>query len=341
MIELPLSGVEVSLWALLLIGFTAGVCGAFFGLGGAFIVTPGLHILGLPIVYAVGTGIAYVVGHAIVAAGKHARLGNVDAKLGLIMLVSTLPAVEVGKRTIMHLEGAGLAGPVVRGIYIALLMGISLYIGYEQLRGESQRKRKGARMAAGGSRPWAISAKPMVTLSHSRLARISLWQLLPIGVATGFVAGFLGIAGGLLMVPALIYLVGFSAAMAAGTSLFLACFISAYGGLSYALEAKVELAAAMAPLLGAVPGIQLGALATGFVSGTRWRLYFAATVLLIGISLALKQLALWQASPLLQDLSAWLVLGAAGGMSLLIISLALMGLASQGKTAKGKPLPDR
>ncbi len=316
--------------ALLVIGFTAGVCGSFFGLGGAFIVTPAIHILGIPIVYAVGTGIAFVVGAALASAVRHARMGNVDFKLGLILLAGTLPTVEMGKRTLIYLETLGVVGPVVRVIYFTLLVGIGLYTAYDIL----WRKRHGKRatVSPGDRRPRVISARPMLALSRSRLARISLWQVILIGAVTGFVAGFMGIAGGMILVTALIYIVGFPPAVAAGTSLFVGSFIATYASLSYALAGRVELSASIILLAAAVPGIQIGILAVRFVSGQRWRLFFAITMILVGVSVAIKQLALWRGSPGLQDLSTWLVMGTTGIMDLIIIGIAVMGLTEQRRT---------
>src|SRR3972149_9771462 len=130
----PLAGAEVNPAALVLIGFTVGVCGAFFGIGGAFMVTPALNLFGFPMAYAIGSDLAHVMGKSIVATLKHRLLGNIDFKLGGLMILGTVPGVEVGKRLILHLERIGQVDAIVRYIYILLLGSIGLFILWELLK---------------------------------------------------------------------------------------------------------------------------------------------------------------------------------------------------------------
>src|SRR5512143_2716531 len=106
-IYLPISGVEIMAWKLILLGFTVGVIGGFFGVGGAFMVTPALNVFGFPMAYAIGTDMAHIAGKSIVATAKHRKLGNVDMKLGLLMVVFTAIGIEIGAWTIMWLERIG------------------------------------------------------------------------------------------------------------------------------------------------------------------------------------------------------------------------------------------
>ena len=137
-IYLPIAGVVIMAWKLVLLGFTVGVIGGFFGVGGAFMVTPALNVFGFPMAYAIGTDMAHVAGKSIIATVKHKKLGNVDIKLALTMVIFTGSGIELGARTIMWLERIGRVGPVVRMVYVFFLFGVGLFMLYEyyQLTGK-------------------------------------------------------------------------------------------------------------------------------------------------------------------------------------------------------------
>src|SRR3990172_5586957 len=119
---LPFVGVEVNPFALVFIGFAVGVLGAFMGVGGAFVVTPALNILGFPMAYAIGTDLTHVAGKSLVASLRHNLLANIDYRMGLLMVLGTVPGAELGKRLILYLEGTGQVETVVRLVYIPFLV---------------------------------------------------------------------------------------------------------------------------------------------------------------------------------------------------------------------------
>ena len=130
-IYLPISGVEIMAWKLILLGFTVGVIGGFFGVGGAFMVTPALNVFGFPMAYAIGTDMAHMAGKSIVATAKHRKYGNVDMRLGLLMIIGTAIGIEGGANTIMWLEKMGRVDFVVQITYMVLLFGLTSYMLYE------------------------------------------------------------------------------------------------------------------------------------------------------------------------------------------------------------------
>src|SRR2546425_7431306 len=99
-----ISGQHISPIYLMIVGFVVGVFGGFFGVGGSFLAGPALFAVGLPMNFVVGTDLAHIVGKSIVAAKKHRALGNVDLKLGAIMVLGTLAGVEVGAQLIQYLK---------------------------------------------------------------------------------------------------------------------------------------------------------------------------------------------------------------------------------------------
>jgi len=293
---LPIAGVEIMAWKLILLGFTVGVIGGFFGIGGAFMVTPALNVFGFPMAFAIGTDMAHIAGKSIVATAKHRKFGNVDMTLGILMIIGTAIGIELGANFIMWLEKVGKVDVVVRYTYMVLLFGLSSYMLYEYFKlTRGVPKEKGHTVSDAGTSGLAlkvhsIKIPPMVYLKVSGFS-ISVWVILFVGALTGFVAGFLGVGGGFLRMPALMYVIGCPTRVAVGTDLFEVMISGAYGAFSYAIKGRVELIAAVVMLVGASIGAQFGTLATQYVKGLKIRLYFAVTMTLAGVSVILKHVA--------------------------------------------------
>ena len=130
----PNAEVVVSPWLLALLGLIVGTLGGFFGVGGGFLITGGLLVFGVPPLFAVGTGLTLVMGTAIINTFKHRSLGNVDFKLGALMVTGTIPAIFLAERLNSALETAGVAGPVIRYIYVVFLAALGLFILYDYWR---------------------------------------------------------------------------------------------------------------------------------------------------------------------------------------------------------------
>jgi len=111
---MPIAGVEIFWPGLIILGFGVGIIGGFFGMGGAWMVTPGLNILGFPMAFAIGTDIAHMAGKSLISTMRHSKFGNVDYRLGLIMIVGTIGGFETGAQMIMWLERIGRVDAVVR-----------------------------------------------------------------------------------------------------------------------------------------------------------------------------------------------------------------------------------
>ncbi len=327
--ELPMAGVTFDPYLLILIGFCVGVLGGFFGVGGSWFVTPALNIFGFPMAYAIGTDLAHIMGKSIIATFRHSKMGNVDLKLGILMIIGTVGGVELGKEMILLLEKTGYTGPVVRGVYIGVLSTIGFYMVYDYFRftrfvkpfaGQKLEESLGTALSR-----WVLKIKipPMVSLKVSSIPSVSLWVIIFIGFTTGFFAGFLGGGAGYIRMPALVYVLGVPTTVAVGTDLFEIIFSSGYGAFVYALEGKVDLVAAMIMMVGAAVGAQLGSIATQYIQSMRIRLYFGYAVLLAGVSVVLKQIGDSLQSPALGEAAGILILGLAMYMSFIII----LGLA--------------
>lgn len=335
-IDLPIAGQQdFPVLVLISIGFMVGTLGGFFGVGGAWIVTPALNIFGFPMAYAIGTDLAHIFGKSIIATRKHSKLGNVDWRLGLFSIIGSIIGIELGKRLVMLLEKAGNVGDVVRWVYMIFLFGLGVYMVYDY-RSAIARARKESGGSSDAAPEETVSAvalslrnfhlPPVVSLPASGIKEISFWILFVIFLITGFLSGFMGVGGGFVLLPALIYLIGCPTTVAVGTSLLSVCFMSGYGCFSYSMAGRTELYAAMIMLIGASVGAQVGVLATRYVQGYGIRLLFAVMILLAGTSVALKQGQSMFGLEFLGTLAAWFVMGAAGSMTLLIICKLIAGI---------------
>lgn len=161
----------------------------------------------------------------------------------------------------------------------------------------------------------------MVTFPVSGVT-VSLWTVLGVFFFTGWLSGFLGVGGGFIRMPALIYLLGCPTAIAVGTDLFSVVFTGAYGCFTYALKARVEIIAAIIMLVGASIGAQIGVTAVKYIHGYGIRLLFAIMIVLAGCSVALKQFELTTAA-------AYCVMGAALAMCFIIIVLMIRGFSKE------------
>lgn len=326
---------DVSLWLLATLGFIVGTLSGFFGVGGAFILTPALNILGYPMVHAIGTGLALMVGNSTVAALRHFRFGNVDIRLGLYMLLGTGVGVWLGKTLVFALVAAGGADTVIRIIYMLLLFGLAGFMVYDYLsflnrnivhRHDDREESVGTRLSR---RLQAFRLPPYVQLPVSGIAQISLWIPIAVGIFTGFLAALLGVGGGFIRMPALIYGLGVPTSVAIGTDLFEIVFSSSIGAYFYALADMVHLPTAVVMLIGATVGAEVGSFATLYVRGMRVRFYFALTIFGAAVSVVLKQLGEWLDVPVLSTLAIYLILGVAGLMMLTILVKLAAGLLTR------------
>jgi uncharacterized protein len=300
-ILMPIAGMKIFWPGLIILGIGVGVIGGFFGMGGAWMVTPGLNILGFPMAFAIGTDIAHMAGKSLISTMRHGKFGNVDYKLGLIMVFGTIAGFELGAQMIMWLERIGQVNMVVRWMYLILLTLIAwmVFADVAKKRKKEQEALKAGKdidkLATGIE--WhktfhKIKIPPMVHL-HEAGVYCSAW--LPIGVSflTGWLAGILGIGGGLIRMPSLIYLVGCPTHVAVGTDLFEVMISGLYGAASYTYKGRVELVAAIIMLVGAAMGAQVGAVATKYIKGYGIRIVFGMAVIGCAVSIVLKLIPIY------------------------------------------------
>jgi uncharacterized membrane protein YfcA len=291
----PVAGVTINPLLLVGIGFLVGILGGFFGVGGGFIAGPLMFWTGVPMNFVVGTDLAHMTGKSLVAARRHRALGHVDIKLGLVIVVGTTTGIEIGARVIEALKKSGTVDIVVGLTYIVILLIVSFFTAWESLRAlRLMRKDKLPVQEVVGfegisRRIHRIRIPPMVSFPTSGVESISVWVVIGVGLITGVLAGMLGVSGGFVRMPLLVYALGVPTHIAVGTDLFEIVISASFGTLTHALKGNVDILMALVMQTGAALGAQIGASGTRFFSGPRIRLFFSGLPL-VGAILVLIRL---------------------------------------------------
>ena len=323
---MPIAGMYIFWPGLVLIGFAVGTIGGFFGMAGAWMVTPGLNILGFPMAFAIGTDMAHIAGKSMISTVRHSKFGNVDYKLAVVMLVGTMLGIECGAQIVMKLERLGNIGTVVRWGYVILLALIAAMVFYDYYKASAKKKTGQVGEYGATGITWyktlhRIKIPPMMHFKQSGFT-CSIWVPIFISFLTGILAGFLGIGGGLIRMPALVYLVGCPTHIAVGTDLAEVMVSGLYGAFTFALKGRIEVVAVFVMLTGAAIGAQIGTIATKYAQGYGIRLAFAVAALCCMISIVLKQYKFDAAATVV-------ILGTIGLICLWIVKILVAGVRKE------------
>ena len=263
---------------LLALGFCCGVLSGFFGVGGAFIITPFLNILGLPMINAVATGISFTVFSSLVGGIKHYFQRNILPKVGLIVGVSTLLGVRLSQPLVVYLDQLSVSGFYIRLVYIFLLF---LLGSIPLLKQQNQRKK------AVPSQEQVKGFPPYLKMYDFK---VSLWSLLLIGLFVGFLQGFMGVGGGFILVPLFILILGMESHKAVGTSLLVILISSVFGTYLYLLSGVVVFFVVVVLCVGTSFGIKFGVSALNNISPANLQRFYSTFLLLASLGIVLRQL---------------------------------------------------
>ncbi len=274
------------------IGFIGGVLSGFIGSGGAFFMTPGMMNLGVPGVVAVGSNITHKFGKAMMGSRRHGKYGNVDKRLSVYMVATSFVGIRLAVWINSALfreggDGHGAGGSAGSNLYISLvfiliLSVVAIAMLRDALKGGEGDKTPSMKIANFLS---TLHLPPYVNFKVADV-RVSLWIVLIAGLATGYLAGTIGV-GGFIGVPAMIYLFGVATPVAAGSELYLAQFMGAWGAVNYAYQGFVDLRLTMLLFLGSLIGIFMGAYGVKVVKEVVIRMVTAILILLCVLSRAI------------------------------------------------------
>ncbi len=289
---LPIALTSVNLWLVVSLGFFVGLLSGLFGVGGGFLMTPLLMMIGIPPTVAAASDANQIVAASASGTLAHWRLGNVDFKMGLMLLIGGFTGGAIGVHIIKLLRATGGADFLIKVTYVVMLGLVGTFMFFESLH--ALRKNRGA---------------GAVPVRHSRLKRekTGLWQSLPLqtyfeksgvthsalvpiglGVIVGILAAIMGVGGGFLMVPVMIYMLRMPMHVVVGTSLFqimFTCvevtFLQAYSNHT------VDFILAILLLIGSTLGAQLGTVLGRRLKGDQLKILLAMLVLAVTVKMVL------------------------------------------------------
>jgi len=309
---------EISYFVLLGLGLCVGIMSGFFGVGGGWLITPALNILGIPMPYAIGTSLVYILITSSIATIKHRKLQNVSFTIGLMTGLSAIVGIIFGEKLILYLERIGNVDPVVRIIYIVFLLFTGTYIILENKWNFKSFQKK-----IKNPIPPVIN----INIGKNKNQPISFFALVIIGCLIGFLQSVMGVGGGFLLFPIYVYILKLPVVMAIGTSLFTIFVASFSGGIGYILIHRIDYASLIYMAIGTFIGTTIGVNATKKVHPDKIKILFAYIVLFGGCVILIKQLGL-------DTLSKFLIFSIALFAGLGIIFYAYFYSKSTPKTTK-------
>jgi len=290
-IYLPIAGMSINFFLVIGIGGVVGFLSGLFGVGGGFLLTPLMMMIGIPPAVAAASDSNQIVAAAASGAFAHWRLGNVDFKMGLVILAGGIAGGTIGVQLVKVLRAVGNFEFVMKVVYVLMLglVGGAMFI--ESLRTIRRSKSSGAAAAATVGEPkLARLFGKMPLRMHFHRSGLHTSAIFPftIGTIVGIMAALLGVGGGFIMVPAMIYIIGMPTTAAIGTDLFQIVLTSANVTLQQAFVNKtVDLLLALILLGGSTIGAQFGAMAGKRLKGEQIRILLAIIVLVLTVKIFL------------------------------------------------------
>ena len=287
-VYLPIAKLSVNGLVIVALGGLTGILSGMFGVGGGFLTTPLLIFYGIPPTVAAASAASQVTGASVSGVFAHARRGGVDYHMGAVLVAGGIMGTGIGSLLFGILQALGQIDTVINLLYVTLLGSIGALMARESLQtlkasrtGEAPppRKRRHHPMVASLPLRWRFYRSGLY---------ISPLAPLLLGMATGILTMLMGIGGGFVLVPAMLYILGMSANVVVGTSLFQILFVTIATTMMHALTTKaVDIVLAVLLLIGSVSGAQIGAQFAAKASPVRLRLVLAGIVLLVALRMVL------------------------------------------------------
>jgi len=292
-IYLPIAEVSVNAFLLLGLGGLVGVLSGMFGVGGGFLMTPLLFFIGIPPAVAVATEANQIVASSFSGVLAHFKRKTVDFRMGTVLLIGGLVGAALGVLVFNYLKELGQVDLLVKLCYVIFLGVIGGLMFVESLNAiRKSRKAGGAPKRKRKNRGW-IDALPFKMRFRTSGLYISVIPPLIVGVAVGVLAAIMGVGGGFIMVPAMIYLLGMPTKVVVGTSLFQIIFVTAFTTLLHATtNFTVDIVLAVLLLVGGVIGAQIGTRIGVNMKAEQLRILLAIMVLAVCGKLAFDLLVM-------------------------------------------------
>ncbi|XKM40415.1 sulfite exporter TauE/SafE family protein [Rhizobium ruizarguesonis] len=287
-IYLPIAELSVNIFIILGMGAAVGFLSGMFGVGGGFLITPLLIFYNIPPVVAVATGANQVVASSISGAITHFRRGSLDVKLGTVLLVGGLTGATVGIWIFSLLRAIGQLDLIISLMYVVFLGtvgGLMLLESINAMRRAARNEPPAPRKP--GHQHWVHKLPLKVRFKKSKIY-LSVIPVVALGFAIGILTSIMGVGGGFIMVPVMIYLLRIPTNVVVGTSLFQIIFVTAYTTIvQAATNFSVDIVLAFILMVAGVIGAQYGVRVGQKLRGEQLRALLGLLVLAVGLRLAI------------------------------------------------------
>jgi hypothetical protein len=289
---LPIAGSSINVLLIFSLGILVGLLSGIFGVGGGFLMTPLLIMIGIPPTVAAASDSNQIVGASTSGTLAHYRLGNVDFKMGLLLLIGGVTGGTVGVQIIKILRQVGNADFLIKITYVLMLGFVGSYMFFESLQTMRKSKTEHKLAVAKESKYAQLVAKlPWQTNFATSGVRLSVLMPLGLGVFVGILAAIMGVGGGFIMVPVMVYLLRMPMHVVVGTSLFQILFTCIDVTIMQAYSNHtVDFVLALILLLGSTLGAQFGAKISKRLGGDQLKILLASIVLLVMVKMLLSLL---------------------------------------------------
>ncbi|VAW05931.1 Sulfite exporter TauE/SafE [hydrothermal vent metagenome] len=285
-IYLPIAEMSINIFLLLAMGGGVGFLSGMFGVGGGFLMTPLLIFVGIPPAVAVATEANQITAASVSGALAHGRRGGIDYKMGSILIIGGAVGSYFGAMLFTVLKATGQVDLMISLAYVIFLGAIGGMMFVESI-GSILRARRGDKPQVGRRRRTWIDALPFKVRFRTSKMYVSILLPLIIGGFVGVLAAIMGVGGGFIMVPAMIYLLHMPIKVVIGTSLFQITFVTASVTFLHSVNTQtVDVVLALILLIGAVIGAQIGARFGLKLKGEQLRILLAILVLAVCTKMA-------------------------------------------------------
>ncbi len=287
---LPIAEVSVNAFLILGLGGIVGFLSGMFGVGGGFLITPLLFFIGVPPAVAVATGANQVVASSISGVLAQLKRKGVDFHMGGVLLVGGIVGSAIGVWVFRLMTAAGQVDLFVQLSYVLFLGLIGAMMLQESLRSLLRARKPGAPIRRSHVHSW-VHGLPLKMKFRASGLYISVIPPLIVGALVGFLAAIMGVGGGFIMVPAMIYLLGMPTKVVIGTSLFQIIFVTAFTTVMHAVTSQtVDMLLALILILGGVVGAQIGTRVGVRLKAEQLRILLSLLVLAVSVRIAVDLL---------------------------------------------------
>mgnify|MGYP003327422408 FL=1 len=283
---LPIAEIEINLILILFIGFVVGFMSGLFGVGGGFLMTPLLIFMGIPPSTAVGTESVQILGSSVSGAIAHSRKKNIDYEIGIFLLIGGIFGSTIGVILFNFLKESGNIDLIINILYVIFLSVIGTLMLIESTISLVKEEKNIVRKKK--KRNFLDYLPLKLKFRHSGIY-ISIILPISVGIITGLLASLMGVGGGFIMVPAMIYLFRMGTVSAIGTSLFQIVFVTLNSSILQATyNLSVDLILAIFLLIGGAIGAQYGSKFTSRFKGEQLRVLLALIVILVCVKMGIQ-----------------------------------------------------